>query len=354
MLSSKTKGLFVEVNSYGTLCAVTSAPETPFTLEHLHSFPIGTPEADLKQWFAQWNTSKAVRFLPAQCSAYPDSRFLLRHTLESPAKAKDPAFFEAILQKARRDPQTHTVAIHNALDGMPFDPERNLNLQKEIFFFGAATAEWAAIQNRFIECGLFPSRLELATTASIGGLAHYARFKKLRLPTLLIEINPKESLVLIVSSKGLDISRDLPHGLDSMLPMIRQELGLKDDESARKLLTANTFDFTENGPALLSRIIRELQASIGFFEVQTGQSIGQLIMPYLPSNFAWISEVISQELGMKNLRPDYVAWLQERGISIADTIDPKTLDTRWHSLLSLLGDFSQPQPEQAPDDAKES
>jgi hypothetical protein len=340
MLSSKTKGLFVEVNPHGLLCAVTSSVEPPLTIESLQAFPVETPPAEIKQWFSQWSKSKAIRFQPAQCGAYPKSRFFLRHTMESPAKAKDPNYFPAILQKARKDPQTYTVAVHNAVDGMPFDPERNLNQQKEIFLFGAEAAELLTLQNQFIECGLFPSRLEMATAASIGGIAHYARFKKLRLPTLVLEINPSDSLVLIVSGKGLDICRDLPHGLDSMLPTIRQELGLKDDASARKLLSANTFDFTENGGVLLSKIISELQASIGFYEVQTGQSIGQLLIPYLAPNFAWIREVLSSELGMKNLRPDYSGWFASRGVDTAEEVDLGSIDTRWHSLLCLIGEFS--------------
>ena len=68
-----------------------------------------------------------------------------------------------------------------------------------------------------------------------------------------------------------------------MFPVIQAELGLKDEDSARKLFYSNTFDFTEMGPSLLRKLLKELQASTGFYEVQTGQTIGQLYLALLPN-----------------------------------------------------------------------
>jgi len=340
MLSSKTKGLFVEINPYAILCAVASSGEPPFRIETLKSFNPQTPEAEARQWFLQFQRSKAARFVPAYCGAYPASRFMFRHSIETPAKAKDAAYLPGVMEKQRKDPSQYNAAVILAENGQPFDSSRNISSQKELLFCGAKASEWKSLQDQFVEYGVYPARLELSSAANVGGLIHYSRFKKLKLPTLVIEINKDDSFIYILSSKGLDICRELPHGLDGMLPQVRKELGLKDDDSARKLLFSDTFDFTDKGSTLLARLLKELQASIGFYEVQTGQSIGQLFIPFLPANLAWISDVISQELGVKTLRPQYSSWLESMGIESSDDIDLTKLEARWHSLLCLMGDLT--------------
>ena len=42
--------------------------------------------------------------------------------------------------------------------------------------------------------------------------------------------------------------------------MLGQALGLKDEESARKLFYSNTFDFTGMGSVLTKKLIKELQS----------------------------------------------------------------------------------------------
>ncbi len=82
--------------------------------------------------------------------------------------------------------------------------------------------------------------------------------------------------MFIFGNEQVDICRPIPYGLNSMFPTVQSELGLKDEDSARKLFFSNTFDFTELGPSLLKKMLKELQASTGFYEVQTGQTIGQI------------------------------------------------------------------------------
>jgi len=45
-------------------------------------------------------------------------------------------------------------------------------------------------------------------------------------------------------------------------------------------------DFTGMGPVLIKKLLKELQSSIGFYEVQTGQSIGQVMATGLSSKQA--------------------------------------------------------------------
>jgi hypothetical protein len=120
-----------------------------------------------------------------------------------------------------------------------------------------------------------------------------------------------------------------------MIPVVQKELGLKDEESARKLFYSNTFDFTGMGPLLIKKLLKELQSSIGFYEVQTGQSVGLLISTILPAKLGWLDVTIAKELGISPLKLDIAPWLESHGITVSEAAKP-VLDQRWFGLLSLM------------------
>jgi hypothetical protein len=121
-----------------------------------------------------------------------------------------------------------------------------------------------------------------------------------------------------------------------MVPIVQKELGLKDEESARKLFYSNTFDFTGMGPLLIKKLLKELQSSIGFYEVQTGQSVGQVLSTQLSPKLAWLDAAISGSLGISSLKFDPVPWLQSRQITLPDALAKNAQDIRWFGLLSLM------------------
>jgi hypothetical protein len=121
-----------------------------------------------------------------------------------------------------------------------------------------------------------------------------------------------------------------------MIPVVQKKLGLKDEESARKLFYSNTFDFTSMGAELVQRLLKELQSSIGFFEVQTGQSIGHLVCTMLPDKLSWIETSIAGALGLSPIRLDLRPWLQASQITFSDNAAQTNLDARWLGLLSLM------------------
>jgi hypothetical protein len=131
-----------------------------------------------------------------------------------------------------------------------------------------------------------------------------------------------------VTSGGVEASRPIPQGLDAMVPVVQKELGLKDEESARKLFYSNTFDFTGMGPLLIKKLLKELQSSIGFYEVQTGQSVGQVLTTQLSPKLAWLDVAISSSLGVTNLKID------------AEPIAKCAQDIRWFGLLSLMANYN--------------
>jgi Tfp pilus assembly PilM family ATPase len=120
---------------------------------------------------------------------------------------------------------------------------------------------------------------------------------------------------------------------------VQKELGLKDEESARKLFYSNTFDFTGMGPLLIKRLLKELQSSIGFYEVQTGQSVGQVLCTQLSPKLAWLDAAIAGALGISSLKLDPAPWLQSRHITLPEALAKNAQDIRWFGLLSLMAHY---------------
>jgi len=136
------------------------------------------------------------------------------------------------------------------------------------------------------------------------------------------------------------VTRAVTFGISSMIPLVQKELALKDEEAAQKLFFSNTFDFTGMGPQLTKRLLRELQASIGFYEVQTGQSINQLCCTMLPSKVDWLQRTLADVLGMKVLEIDHVSWLGSMGIDFAPGVSTTELGPAWTGLCCLMGDYN--------------
>jgi len=87
-------------------------------------------------------------------------------------------------------------------------------------------------------------------------------------------------------------------------------------------------------------MLKELQASTGFYEVQTGQTIGQIYLSLLPKNLKWIGQVLAKSLGVDIIELDFPAWIKSQNITLADEVDVASLNNRWMGLFSLMGDYS--------------
>lgn len=340
MLSKKSKGFFVEVSHFSVLTAATSQTDTPATLESVREFAGGLQDPDLASYLDSQAANRSSRYVNARTAVYPVSRFFRRHTLESAAKAKDPKYFAEVLnQQFRLEPTKHSATVISTTTGQAFDPDKPITAQKELLFAGAASDELMRSQEDLLAHNLYPESLELGTLAVLGGLVDYLRWSQKAQPVLVLEITPQNSNLFVVTDTMVDICRPIPYGLNAMFPIVQKELGLKDEESARKLFFSNTFDFTEMGPALMRKMLKELQASTGFYEVQTGQSISGLVLTLLPRNLLWIRDVLVRDLGLPLLKFDYAGWLKSRKVELDPQVNLEDGDSRWLGLLSMLGNL---------------
>lgn len=340
LFAAKPKGYFVEQNDQVTLLARTSAPKPPLVVEHLGECATSDDNA-LRDLLGQLQPKKAPSgFVNASCGVYPARRVVRRATLE-PKKLKEPGYLAEVLSTQMRvEPDKYTVHVLNAPDGTDFDPARQA--QKEVLFCGVATEDVGATQQWLLERGIYPERIELGSVAMLGALVDYLAFTKSKVPTLMLEIGSEATHSFIVSASGVEASRPIAHGLNSMLPVVQKELGLKDEESAKKLFFSNTFDFTGMGPLLVKKLLKELQSSIGFYEVQTGQSVGQVLCTSLPPKLDWLQTAIANALGISAMQLELLPWLQSRQVTVAEPAISGGLDPRWFGLLSLMVSYGAP------------
>jgi Tfp pilus assembly PilM family ATPase len=187
-----------------------------------------------------------------------------------------------------------------------------------------------------LAAGIYPERLEITTIATLGAIMGGLALQDIKSPALVLEVGREQTSSYILSATGMDLARPIPHGLNSMIPVAQKEMGLKDEEAATKLLFSNTFDFTGMGPSLLKRLLKELQSSIGFYEVQTGQSIGYTYCSLLPGSFSWLPSTLATTLGVAPLEFDIAAWCKARDISFAPSVVEAGIQPSWLGVLGLM------------------
>ncbi len=340
MASTKSRGIFIEINDFSILAAATSGLDAPLTIESLHEFPADSDPDEIRDSLIDMLNSNPRGFIPSRCAMYPKSRFLRRISLDSIVKAKDPNYFSDLLSNQFRiDPDKHMSNVVNIIDGSEFNIEKGIQNQKELVLCGVDNDELQTTQDTLVEYGLYPDRLELGSLTCLGGIMNYSQWNGVNMPTMVLEVTPENSNVFILSKDKVDVCRPIAYGLNNMFGIIQQELGLKDEESAQKMIYSDTFDFTEVGPKLLNKLQKEMASSTGFYEVQTGQTIGQIFVNLLPKNLNWIQETLSENLGVELLQIDFAGWLESLNLSISDSVDLENLESRWLGIFSLMADF---------------
>lgn len=342
-LAKKSKGFCVEIGEYTTLTARLSQPEAPCIVEELKEFNSSDTVA-LAEWVKGSEGKGSSGYAHATCGVYPAKRLLRRHTID-PKKVKEPAYFNEIYtQQFRIESEKYTIKALNPDDGSEY--EMGKANQKEVLFCGLPSEEIVNIQDKLLENGIYTERLEIGTLALMGGLVNYLKFKQSKTPLLLLEMGEDSTQSYILSAEGVDISRPIPSGIAAMIPVVQKELGLKDEESAKKLFYSNTFDFTSMGGALVKKLLKELQSSIGFYEVQTGQSIGSVLCTQLPASLGWLGTTMAGALGVPPMKMDMLPWLESHNIKLADGVVLGQSEEHWAGLFSLIATYQNAAPDE--------
>jgi hypothetical protein len=332
--STKSKGFFVEQNDHATLIARASAPEGALIVEEVRECPAGDKNALTAALLELQNKKASGGYVHATCGVSPAKRLVRRVSLDL-KRIKEAGYLnELVASQFRVEPDHYAMAILNADNGLEYDFSKAS--QKEVTICGLPADEVIATQDALLAAGIYPDRVELTTVGMLGALANYLAFTQSKTPVLVLELGMETTHSFIITAGGLDAARPIPQGLEAMVPVVQKELGLKDEESARKLFYSNTFDFTGMGSALIKKLVKELQSSIGFYEVQTGQSIGHVLCTQLPPKMTWIDGAIAGLLGVPGFKPDLRPWLQASGVTLTEEAAVIGEDLRWLGVVGLI------------------
>jgi hypothetical protein len=332
--AAKPKGLFIEFTDHSKRVVRANAATPPLVIEEFAECDHGDEEGwvELIKHFLPKKAPNGL--LQATCAVSPPDRLLRRATID-PKKLKDPTYLnEFAASQFRIQPDDYTLGLLNVKDGTEYNTVNST--EKDLMVVGLPKSKIDSIQDQLVEENIYPDRMEIGSLSLLGGLVDFLKFSRISSPVVVLELEMDSTHSFIVSSNGIEASRLLPQGLKAMIPVVQKELGLKDEESAHKLFFSNTFDFTGMGPTLIRRLLNELQSSIGFFEVQTGQSISHVFCPKLPSKLEWLESVIGYQLSVPPLPMDLKPWLDSRGITFSPDAAEMNLTRNWFGVLSLI------------------
>ncbi len=345
MLKLKThnKSLFVDLSEYSILAARTSGYYPPFKIEEIAEFSLWGEHtvAGIRAFLGSLGEfrEEVTDFVISRCGVHPEGQFIHFFEAEPVGKLKDPTDLNEILKtEFSLDPEENEIAFLNVDDGSHFDlkgPEL-----KKRFICGAPTKELQVVQDRLLEYGLCPERMELSSVATIGGIADYASYDSINSPILCVELNSGSIRVVIQRKGKVEQIHSISFGLNKIESLLQSELGLSDEESGRKLLFSNDLDFIEMRPKLLKHLINVLKTFIGNYEIQTGLAIHHLFVGALPEKLNWVSQAISSSLEIQRMQLCFEPWLENLNIKLADGVEVSNLGNHWMALFSLMGDFS--------------
>lgn len=334
LFAAKPKGIFVEFTDHSRRVVKANVAAVPLVVEEFAECDEGDEEGwnELVEHFLPKKAPNGL--LQATCAINPLGRLIRRGTID-PKKLKDPEYLnEFTASQFRIEPNDYNLALLNHDTGTEYDTAKAS--VKEVLVAGMPKSTVGEVQDQLVEENVYPDRMELGSLSMLGGLIDFLKFSNINTPVVVLELEMDSTHSFIVSSNGVEASRLLPQGLKAMIPVVQKELGLKDEESAKKLFFSNTFDFTGMGPTLIRRLLNELQSSIGFFEVQTGQSIGHVFCPKLPSKLEWLEGVIGSQLAVPPLPMDLKPWLETKGVTLSEDTAEMELTRNWFGVLSLI------------------
>lgn len=202
---------------------------------------------------------------------------------------------------------------------------------------GMKTVALEQYQRQVLDADFFPRRLESSVILMLGFLKKLLHSGGISGPVVLLELFEESGVLFVLPEGGGPLLREIDSGYASMYEQIRKELSLKDNRSARKLMYSSTIDLSDIGRQVISPVFREIASIVGLFEVETGQSISQLIVTNGMPSQQWVFELLAKDLGMNLLKFDLREMGELLGVQFEDGIDWNMDDNRILPLIASMG-----------------
>lgn len=306
-------------------------------IEEVLEIPLDDADAAASK-LREFGGVKGKGYFVASCAVYPESRALHRLTLDV-GRGKEEAFvIEVIKDEMKADPEDFKGYCLSAETGE--DGELSSFNKKNVLLCGANKSELQVVQKDLLRAAVFPGSLEIGTVGILGVIKDALEWKENKYPLLFLEIEEKFTNTIIVGSNGVEMSRKIDFGSQDIVKALKEQMSLKSEEAAEKLLASSDFDFGDISQILLRKLLRELQSSIGFYEVQTGQTVSHVLCFHNQLLQEWLQASICKMLNLEAFSFDVKDWLEGKGISASGSGLFEKADMSWLGFLSLLCDFS--------------
>jgi len=336
MISGKKSDFILECHPNAIRAARVDSLSSPSAILEMTEVEV-SGEKSVAEEMRRLAGAKSNGYLQAACAVYPPRRLVRRVKIDA-GRNKEQAFLLDYLKKeAKADPEELMAYCLSPKTGEEIDP--NGYGRNDIVLCSLPRKDALAIQEDLLGKAVYPESIELGTVAVAGAIQSILRFKKAAQPALALELDENFSLAMIVGQNGVEMIRHLPCGAREFAASLKEQLHLRDEGAAEKLLASRDFDFGPLASKILGRLLRELQSSIGFFEVQTGQSISCIYSYHQQRRLDWLQASAAEQLNLAPLEVDLAAWLGSEGVELADKSLAEKLDFSWLGVLAMACKF---------------
>lgn len=337
MISSSKKDFIIEYRPSSIRIIRVSSLTAPVSIEAIEEIPLGGEPNAIADAVRKLAGVKANGYLNGTCVVYPERRIIRQITLDTPKGTEADFVFKTLNESLKGDPVELSAHCLSPENGGEIDPTQYN--KKEVIVCGVPNSDIVDLQKQLLEYGIYPSRIELGTVGIIGFLQDALIWQGADSPSLFLEIEKEFSIAVIVSPNGIEMSRRIETGSDGIALALKEELNLKDENAAYKLLSSRDFDFSSIARKILRRLMRELQSSIGFYEVQTGKSVSWIHCSTRAAPMEWLEKNIGELLNLKPFVLDLAGWLNANGIESACDEVMEKIDLTWIGQFSALCNF---------------
>jgi hypothetical protein len=272
-------------------------------------------------------------YVPGICGIFPPTRLLQREELNS-RKLADPNYLSNMLAAQYKIPaEKWRVGLVNPFDGAPFGPKNPP--VKDVLLCGEASDELLVAQRRFLDLGVLPRRMEIASLAVLGGVQSHQAMTGDARPVAVVELDLHRTYLFILGKNGVHTSAPVAFGFNALVETACLELGMEDAAAVRARLAAGEAAIIARAPRLLRQLVRNLKPAVDYFELRTGQRVNDLYCTFLPPKLAWLGHALATSLEMRDLPVNCAGWLKNLGITSPDDLPPR-LGPHWLSLISLI------------------
>lgn len=336
--------LYNLTDNFLQLARIVRLDEKPLGLDGFVELP-AADETACEQWITKhFGENRRGHFHPAYCGFHPAERVMVREII-TPKRLNEPGYLHGLLAEHARiaNARDWTVAALNPMDGTLLPADGN---PRHALLFGVP---WSAIrktQDRLLDYGIRPRRLEVSTLGLLGCLSRHRLQTGYAHAIAVCEIELNQTRLYILAKDGVHVLASLPHGLMSITEAAMKELDAPDITIARAQLENPPEALHAQGRRLTRAISRHFKPAVDHFELKTGHRIDALHCTQLPTKLTWLAEALGAAVDLVLIEPDVTSLFAESGLKLPTEGEPVT--SNWLSTLSLISELAPPAAPAAP------